>query len=70
MPKDFKNLPWDVYKHFYILCEKAYGDVLSDRLAFYKHELPDDFEHMDFMNEWGNCMWTEAWNQVTITSFT
>ena len=47
----FKHLPQEVYEHLSILSKIAYGDVLSDKLVFYKHEQPEGFEHMDFMNE-------------------
>ena len=37
----FKHLPQEVYEHLSILSKIAYGDVLSDKLVFYKHELPE-----------------------------
>ena len=51
MPTDFKDLPQDVYEHLCLLSKIAYDGILSDKLVFYKHELPEGFEHMGFMNE-------------------
>ena len=51
MPTGFEDLPQDVYKHLCTLSEIAYDGILRQKLVFYKHELPDGFEHMGFMSE-------------------
>ena len=51
MAKDFKDLPPDVYKHLCTLGKIAYDGILSEKLVFYRHELPEGFEHMGFMSE-------------------
>jgi len=51
MLTDFKDLPQDVYEHLCTLSKIAYDGILSETLVFYRHELPEGFEHMGFMNE-------------------
>jgi len=51
MPIDFKDLPQDVYEHLCTLSKLACDGILSETLVFYRHELPEGFEHMGFMNE-------------------
>jgi len=51
MPTDFKDLPPDVQESLSIVREIAYDGILSETLVFYKHELPESFKHMGFMNE-------------------
>jgi len=51
MPTDFKDLPQDVYEYLRVLSKIAYDGILSDKLVFYRYELPEGFEHIGFMNE-------------------
>ena len=51
MPTDFTDLPQDIYERLCSLSKIAHDGTLSEKLVFYKHELPEGFEHMGFMSE-------------------
>jgi len=51
MPQELNDLPQDVCKHLLTLSKIAFDGIKQQKLVFYKHELPEDFRHMGFMNE-------------------
>ena len=51
MPQELNNLPEDVCKHLHTLSKVAFDGIQQQKLVFYKHELPEGFQHMGFMNE-------------------
>ena len=51
MPQNLNDLPQDVCKHLCTLSEIAFDGLKQQKLVFYKHELPEGFQHMGFMNE-------------------
>ena len=51
MPQDLNYLPQDVCKHLRTLSKIAFDGFKQQKLIFYKHELPEGFQHMGFMNE-------------------
>ena len=51
MPQELNNLPQDVCKHLHTLSKIAFDGIKQQKLVFYKHELPEGFQHMGFMNE-------------------
>ena len=51
MPQNLNDLPQDVCKHLRTVSEIAFYGIKQQKLVFYKHELPEGFQHMGFMNE-------------------
>ena len=51
MPQELNDLPQDVCKRLRTLSEIAFDGMKQQKLVFYKHELPEGFQHMGFMNE-------------------
>ena len=51
MPQELNDLPHNVCKHLHTLSKIAFDGIEQQKLVFYKHELPEDFQHMGFMNE-------------------
>ena len=51
MPQDLNYLPQDVCKHLRTLSKIAFDGFKQQKLIFCKHELPEGFQHMGFMNE-------------------
>ena len=51
MPQELNDLPLDVFKHLHTLSKIAFDGIKRQKLVFYKHELPESFQHMGFMNE-------------------
>ena len=51
MPLELNDLPQDVCEHLHTLSKIAFDGIKQQKLVFYKHELPEGFLHMGFMNE-------------------
>ena len=51
MPQELNDLPQDVCKQLHTLSKIAFDGIEQQKLVFYKHELPEGFQHMGFMNE-------------------
>ena len=51
VPQELNDLPHNVCKHLHTLSKIAFDGIEQQKLVFYKHELPEDFQHMGFMNE-------------------